>query len=490
VASLARRLTRSAAPARDLIAEAAAGQLDFEGGLALLSDGQLTATSRAEPIWQSAQVGPWIAEGGEPIRFLTLTGSEGEAVTLVAASQGEWTVVGAFDPAALARRSLSDVFTGTAETSAVVVTAEGWLLYSHGASRQLAAELITHPGVTAALRGESGTTYVRAGEAEHVVAFSPVLPVNWALVIEEPWAALDDPLLRTTRAGLLLLTPVLLITLLALGFGVNQIVRPLQMLRDRATALAWGNFEAIEEPVGGIDEIGRLQQELIHMANKVRMAQQGLRSYLGAVTAGQEEERRRLARELHDDTIQALIALNQRVQLAQLAANQPATGLLEEMQAMTTQLIADLRRFTHALRPTYLEDLGLTPALEMLAKDTSEAIAIPVTFELVGPAGRLAPEVELAFYRMTQEALSNVARHAAASQAAVRLAFAPEQVSLEISDDGRGFAVPESPAEMVPAGHFGLLGLQERAELIGARLEISSRPGTGTRLTVTLPRHG
>jgi signal transduction histidine kinase len=323
-----------------------------------------------------------------------------------------------------------------------------------------------------------------------VVAFSPVLPVNWALVIEEPWEALDDPLLRTTRAGLLLLTPVLLITLLALGFGVNQIVRPLQLLRDRATALAWGNFEAIEEPVGGIDEIGRLQQELVHMANKVRMAQQGLRSYLGAVTAGQEEERRRLARELHDDTIQALIALNQRLQLAQLAADQPATGLLEEMQAMTTQLIADLRRFTHALRPTYLEDLGLTPALEMLVKDTSEAIGTPITFELVGPAGRLAPEVELAFYRMTQEALSNVARHAAASRAAVQLVFAPEQVSLEISDDGRGFVVPESPAEMVPAGHFGLLGLQERAELIGARLDIASQPGRGTRLTVTLPRTG
>jgi signal transduction histidine kinase len=252
--------------------------------------------------------------------------------------------------------------------------------------------------------------------------------------------------------------------------------------------LAWGDFEAIEEPVGGINEIQRLQTELIHMAQKVKAAQQNLRGYLGAVTAGQEEERRRLARELHDDTIQSLIAINQQGQLAQMALDgHPALGQLEEMLGMTAQVIADLRRLTRDLRPIYLEDLGLVPALDMLARDTSAALSIPVTFQATGSDRRLRAEVELALYRMAQEALSNVARHAHAASAEVAFDFGADTITLAISDDGCGFDVPESPAEMAPEGHYGLLGLHERAELIDGRLTIQSKPDQGTLVTVSLP---
>jgi signal transduction histidine kinase len=195
-----------------------------------------------------------------------------------------------------------------------------------------------------------------------------------------------------------------------------------------------------------------------------------------------------LARELHDETIQSLIALNQQGQLAQMALDgHPALDQLTVMQAMTAQMIDDLRRLTRDLRPIYLEDLGLVPALDMLARDTSTILNIPVEFEISGSDHRLRPEVELALYRIAQEALNNIARHARASRVLVNLDFAQKVVTLKVIDDGCGFDVPESPAEMAPVGHFGLLGMQERAELVGARLTIESTTGQGTKVNVILP---
>jgi signal transduction histidine kinase len=192
---------------------------------------------------------------------------------------------------------------------------------------------------------------------------------------------------------------------------------------------------------------------------------------------------------LHDDTIQSLIALNQHIQMAQMSALDEAhVGRLATMQQLVEQIMADLRRLTRDLRPIYLEDLGLVPALQMLARDMSQAMGILVVFETTGRERRLSPDVELALYRIAQEGLSNVARHARAKQAEVCLQFANEDICLTVRDDGKGFVVPESPAEMAPTGHFGLLGIEERAEMIGARLQIKSAADAGTELNVCLSR--
>ncbi len=140
-----------------------------------------------------------------------------------------------------------------------------------------------------ALRGESGVTYVQVGDSEHVVTYSPNAPVGWALALEEPWEMVDTPTLRTTQFAPLVLVPVLLLTLLALWFGLRWIVKPLQALESKAATLAWGEFGAIDQPVGGITEIRRLQGGLIHMARKVKAAQQSLHSYIGAITAGRKK---------------------------------------------------------------------------------------------------------------------------------------------------------------------------------------------------------
>jgi signal transduction histidine kinase len=271
-------------------------------------------------------------------------------------------------------------------------------------------------------------------------------------------------------------------------FGTRRIIQPLQALESKAVELGWGNYKPIEESVGGITEIRRLQSELVHLAHKVQAAQQGLRDYIGAITHGQEDERQRLARELHDDTLQALIALNQRIQLAQLSLDSnPKSSELVDIQELTEQTIQNLRRITRALRPIYLEDLGLVAALEMLARETQAANNIDVDFHQGGREVRLDPNVELALYRIAQEALSNVIRHARATRVAIRLNFSPQKLTLQINDNGIGFDVPESPAEFVPSGHYGLLDLFERAEMISAKLEIDSMPGQGTQLTVSLP---
>jgi signal transduction histidine kinase len=280
------------------------------------------------------------------------------------------------------------------------------------------------------------------------------------------------------------------LALIALWFVTRRIIQPLQGLESKANELAWGNYDTIESSTGGITEIRHLQAALIHLAHKVKAYQQGLRSYISAITMGQEEERRRLARELHDDTLQSLIALNQRVQLAQLSQSERAerNGLVE-IQSLTEQTIQNLRRLTRALRPIYLEDLGLVAALEMLVRETQQASDLHVTFERSGIEARLSAPVELALYRIGQEALSNVVRHAQATQAALTISYSTDSVILKVTDNGVGFEVPESPSEFAPGGHFGLLGIHERTEMIGAKLSIQSSSSKGSQVVVTVPVH-
>ncbi len=305
---------------------------------------------------------------------------------------------------------------------------------------------------------------------------------------EEVWETATDLKLELTLAAPLVLIPPLLFAVAALWFGAKQIVQPLQRLESEAAALAWGDFDAIKEPVGGITEVQHLQNELAEMARKVQAAQEGLHDYIGAITAAQEEERLRLARELHDDTIQAVIALKQRVQLAEKSVkDQNARQSFKELEGLAEQTIEDLRRLTRALRPIYLEDLGLVTALEMLARETSQANQLEIDFHKHGLERRLSREQELALYRIAQEALTNVMHHAQARRAALRIDFSEKEIKLEVSDDGVGFETPKSPTDFAPSGHFGLLGMRERADLIGGRMEVQSEAGRGTRLSIRLP---
>lgn len=221
--------------------------------------------------------------------------------------------------------------------------------------------------------------------------------------------------------------------------------------------------------------------ELTETANKVKAAQEGLHDYIGAITSAQEEERNRLARELHDDTIQAVIALKQHIQLAQKSIKTRAGHkALGELETLAEETIENLRRLTRALRPIYLEDLGLVTALEMLVREISQGNQLAVDFRQSGQERRLTREAELGLYRIAQEALNNVVHHAKAKHALLSIVF-DKEIKLEVTDNGIGFTLPKRPTDFAPSGHFGPLGMRERAELIGARLEVQSEAGRGTR---------
>lgn len=467
---------------------------DFDGGVAILNlAGKLIASTDVDGLWASVVSAPNMvfaspSNPGPVISnpFIDPTSKQAFVIISAYSPSLDMIVAGAFSPEALAVQTLSASYPADSQVTIYLVDSSRQVLFASGTAetQSLSAD---HPGVVEALRGESGTRYVQVDNSEHVIAYSPISLTGWALITEEDWQAVVSPSLQATQMAPLVLVPAFILALIVLWFVVRRIVQPLQQLESKAAALAWGDFEAIKEPVGGISEVQHLQKELTEMARKVQAAQEGLHDYIGAITSAQEEERARLARELHDDTIQAVIALKQRVQLAQRSAkDQNTRKSLGDLETLAEQTIENLRRLTRALRPIYLEDLGLVTALEMLANETSQANHLRVDFHPSGKERRLSREIELALYRIAQEALNNIVRHAKAKHANLQIAF-DKEIKLEVVDDGIGFSVPKSPTEFAPSGHFGLLGIRERADLIGARLEVQSEIGGGTRLIVQLP---
>jgi signal transduction histidine kinase len=470
----------------------------FDAGLAIFgSDGALIATQGNPTTWvdqkTTVTAGLNTLKKNPPseswISNPVIQPESQKALLLVMAPtrNGQAIVAGAFYTDSIVEKIFANIFPPGQESSVAVIAPNGNILYRLGFNSQ-AERVEQHAGVAEALAGKKGATYMDVLGSEHVVAYTPVQPFGWALLIEEPWEQVDSPLLRTTHLAPLVMVPVLLLALLGLFFGIRQIVQPLQALATESSRLGWGDYNAIENPVGGVSEIRQLQTELIHMARKVRAAQQSLHSYIGAITSGQEEERRRLARELHDDTIQSLIAFKQRVQLAEMDwEGHPVALALSDLGNAAEQTIENLRRMISALRPIYLEDLGLVAAMNMLVTDSNQKPDLQVDFYRSGKERRLPAPVELALYRIVQEAMSNITRHSEATQASVRIAYKPEGVEIHVQDNGIGFAVPKSPAEFAPGGHFGLLGMVERAELIGGEIQIDSASGQGTRIVIIVP---
>ncbi len=216
---------------------------------------------------------------------------------------------------------------------------------------------------------------------------------------------------------------------------------------------------------------------------------ENLRFYVRQITRAQEEERKRVARELHDDTAQALVVLLR--QLDNFASRQQLgiTGqsAVERLTEQVEAILDGVRRFSQDLRPSILDDLGLLPALQWLTTELTEHFDISVTVYVTGKERRFAPEVELLFFRIAQEALSNVRRHSGANRAWVTVEFANEKTILTVKDNGKGFIVPGSLSALTGEAKLGLAGMSERARLLNGELKITSEPGKGTTVTMVVP---
>jgi len=367
-------------------------------------------------------------------------------------------------------------------------------ILAHSASQDARSSLQGHTGLDIALQDDSaGVTLCRAPDGEQMtLAYAPVGlgDLGWQVIIEQPWDEVVGPVLRYSQFMPLVAALAVIVSLLTLYYGIWAIVRPLQALGRRAERVAWGDFDAVSTPVGGVEEIEDLRRALDEMARRIESYQRGMHDYIAAITQAQEEERRRLARELHDDTAQTLIALRQQVEMARrLQASDPERSgeRLDRVRVMLAEALDGVRRFSRDLRPAYLEDLGFVPALEMMTAEADRQESLSVRFDVSGPALRLPHDLELAAYRIVQEALNNVVQHAGASQAWVEVRFEAEHLILSVRDDGQGFEAPDLPDTLAREGHFGLMGIQERALLYGGHLMLRSAPGEGSEVRVRLP---
>jgi signal transduction histidine kinase len=215
-----------------------------------------------------------------------------------------------------------------------------------------------------------------------------------------------------------------------------------------------------------------------------------MRYYIEQITRAQEDERARIARELHDDTIQSLIVLSRQLDALAKADERKAPARAEQLHELrqdADDVIQGVRRFSRDLRPSTLDDLGLVPALEGLAAAMTETDRIQTGLWVTGERRRLSPEVELALFRIAQEALSNVKKHAAATEVVINVEFVDGAVEMAVHDNGRGFTLPAPFEELAASGHLGLIGMRERARLLGGTLSIQSQPQLGTKVVVTVP---
>ncbi|MFO7171647.1 MAG: sensor histidine kinase [Bacillota bacterium] len=211
-----------------------------------------------------------------------------------------------------------------------------------------------------------------------------------------------------------------------------------------------------------------------------------------AILRAQEEERRRVARELHDGPAQLLANVVLRIDVCQRLAEQDPKRLKDELQQLKDLLrltLQEVRQVIFDLRPMALDDLGLVPALRAYIQEYQKRTALQVEFTVHGTERRLGPDLEVGLFRLVQEALTNVHRHARATRAEITVEWGPDEVKVTVADDGIGF----DPAQVQASGregHFGLRGMAERAALLGGRLAIDSRPGAGTRIAVAIPTGG
>ena len=344
-----------------------------------------------------------------------------------------------------------------------------------------------------------------------VMALAPLSTAPWAVVVRQSEAEALGSARRMERgfmaAGLLLGGLAL-----ALSWGAAlSITRPVELLTRAARRIAAGN---LDDPLPdlGEDEVGRLGEAFDAMRERLRESREQIqqwnreledrvrertraleesetrrRELLRKVISAQEDERRRVARELHDSTCQELAAL---VVGLQTAVGLPASHLpdkVEDLKGLAVRTLDGVHGIMLDLRPSLLDDLGLEAALRWYAEKTLESRGVEVVFERSGDERRLPSEVETTVFRVAQEALSNVARHSGAENVLIDLSYGESAVSVEVEDDGSGFDPREFDRGLDGTRGLGLLGMKERVSLLGGNFSVSSSPESGTRIRLEVP---
>lgn len=288
-------------------------------------------------------------------------------------------------------------------------------------------------------------------------------------------------------AGLFALAGIVL-SLVVNFFALRAAFRPLSRLQLAAFAVRKGDLSArADEAAFGDPEIRQLAETLNGTLDELSRDRVELNLLASQVIRAQEDERRRIARELHDDTAQVLFAQLLRLGALKGSDDKAVHDLAESLEQMTSEALESVRRLALELRPPALDDLGLLAALGDLAQRFADQLRIPVDYLPRGSRGRLAPDVELVLYRVAQEALTNIAKHAGAKAVWIDLDRLQADVSISIRDNGHGFDPKTAVSSDGRGLGLGMFGMEERVALVGGRFRVWSAPGQGTEIFAYIP---
>jgi two-component system sensor histidine kinase UhpB len=272
---------------------------------------------------------------------------------------------------------------------------------------------------------------------------------------------------------------------------VRAALRPLLELRrfvdSFESGLACDQALALSNPD---PDTGQLAASLSSLIKQLEASNRRLRQISEQAIHAQEAERKRIALSLHDETGQALSTLI--INLERLEGridgqDSETKSRLTEARLLAQETLNELRKIIHGLRPTILDDLGLAPAIRWYARSNLGAAGIQAEVQVPEEPLALPPELNTALFRIAQEAINNVVRHSGAARAAIHLGLHDDEIQLCVEDDGRGFSAAGDQGEAIRLRHWGLVGIQERVELVGGCFDLTSEPGRGTLLQVSVP---
>ncbi len=318
----------------------------------------------------------------------------------------------------------------------------------------------------------------------------PQEKIAGVLVTDFTLTPIEKRLKAEFKENILLLFFAIGISTLAIGIALNHLViKKLRHFVEAASRFGRGEFkERIRFKSG--DEITRLAESFNRMAEALMEKMRQERKYLLQIIEAQENERRRISRELHDEVGQALYAIQFDLEMIDKDlpnASSAVRGRLEEAKSLSSQTLKAMRQLSLDLRPTMLDDLGLVPTLRWYIQNFSKRLGICSTFETIGFEEKLSPQIETAFYRIVQEALNNIAKHAQADRVEISLVKRDSRIYASVQDNGKGFDLDKVLHSGTPERGVGIVGIQERVSLLGGQMEIQSRAGSGTVLSIEIP---
>ena len=339
-----------------------------------------------------------------------------------------------------------------------------------------------------------------------VLAFVPLASAQWGVVVRQTEEEALAPA-RELRQSLLIFGVILVtITLLLVTITAQDVVGRIRRLTTASQRITEGDLISPVTTLGK-DEIGLLAQTFDNMRAKLKASHGELkqlyqdarhkekirRELLHDLLSLQEEERKRIARELHDETSQAVtsISANLEAAIGMLPTNvHKAKAIIRKTQNQSITILEEINRLIYELRPAVLDDLGMVPAIQWLSEINLEKAGVLVNFKTAGRVKRLDIKLETVLFRVIQEVIQNIARHADAKNVNINLNIKKTVIKVQVTDDGRGFDVKEAMiAKDRPRG-LGLLGMKERVELVGGRLDIRSHSGGGgTEINIEIPLH-